>query len=363
MKKKERKPGRKKNYSLLLVCLISLLLFTGCKEGTTKIVFYTGFGKNEVFRIEQTSCSLPELMVYLTTTACRYEKVYGEKIWETNLEGITLEDNVKEMVLAQISQIKAMNLLAEKEGVELTREEEEKIREAAQAYYSGLNAREIQTMGVNRDTIRQLYREYALANKVYDYIIRDINPEVSDDEARTITVEHILIKTYTLDEEGKKQEFSESRKKEAYELALGVWEEAAAGKDFNLLVDTYNEDTQAQYSFRKGQMNESFEAAAFNLGKGEISEVVETEYGYHIIKCITTFNQEETDANKVQIVEEKRKEVFDERYSDFAEGLTKAFNTSLWEKVSLIRDEEVDTDDFFTIYEEYIGENGFSQWI
>lgn len=353
--------NRKKNW--LLAGLISLLLLSGCKEGDTKIVLYTGFGRNEVFRIEQTSCSLPELMVYLTTTGCRYEKVYGERIWETKLEGITLEDNVKEMVLAQISQIKAMTLLAEKEQVELTREEEEKIKEAAQAYYSGLNKREIEAMGVSRDTIRQLYRDYALANKVYDYLIRDVNPEVSDDEARTITVEHILLKTYTLDAEGRKQEFSAGEKQKTYELACEIWEQAVEGKDFNLLVDTYNEDTQSQYSFRKGQMNENFEEAAFNLGKGEISEVVETEYGYHIIRCITTFNQEETDANKIQIVEEKRKEVFNERYSAFVEGLTKAMNTSLWEKVRLIHDEEVETTDFFEIYEEHMGENSFSQWI
>ena len=33
--------------------------------------------------------------------------------------------------------------------------------------------------------------------QVYEYIIKDINPEISDDEARTITVDYILIKTYT----------------------------------------------------------------------------------------------------------------------------------------------------------------------
>ena len=350
-----------KKVIIIIMCMM-LLFLTGCGEKNTKIVLHTGFSKNEVFRVEQMSCSLPELMIYLTTTQSRYEKVYGEQIWETSLEGVTLEENMKDMVLAQLSQIKAMNLLAEQEKIELDKEESKKAEEAAEAFYKTLSKEEIRLLNADKELIRKLYKEYAVANKVYYYLIKDINPEVSDDEARTITVDHILIKTYSLDENNQKVEYSGEQKREAFLKAQEVLKKAENGVSFDSLIATYNEDRQSQYSFRKGEMNLEFETAAFNLGKGEISEIVETEYGYHIIKCITTFNQEETDANKIKIVEKKRDEVFGQRYSEFASRLTKAVNEKLWEEISLIQEGDIDTSEFFDIYEEYFGDVFSFQW-
>lgn len=351
-----------KRNTIILIMFILLFLFTGCGEKSTKIVLHTGFAKDEVFRVEEMSCSLPELMVYLTTTQSRYEKVYGERIWETNLNGVTLEENMKDMVLAQLSQIKAMNLLAAQEQVELSTEEMEMVEEAAKAFYETLTKEERKILDADKELIKRLYQEYALANKVYYYLIKDINPEVSDDEARTITVDHILIKTYFLDENNQKVEYDAKQKREAFAKAQEVLKKAQEGISFDSLIAAYNEDSQSQYSFRKGEMNLGFETTAFNLGKGEISEIVETEYGYHIIKCITTFNQEETDANKIKIVEKKREEVFGQRYSEFAAELTKAVNEDLWEEITLIQEDEIDISEFFDIYQEYLGDEFSSEW-
>lgn len=345
----------KRSKIIILVCIM-MFLITGCSEKKTKIVLHTGFAKDEVFRVEEMSCSLSEMMVYLTTTQSRYEKVYGERIWETNLEGLTLEENMKDMVLAQLSQVKAMNLLAIQEQVELNEEEKSKVKEAANEFYETLSKEERKVLDADKDLIERLYREYAIANKVYYHIIKDVNSEVSDDEARTITVDHILIKTYSLDENNQKIEYDEAQKREAFAKAQEVLQKAKEGISFDSLIATYNEDTQSQYSFGKGELNLGYETAAFNLGKGEISDIVETEYGYHIIKCITTFNKEETDANKIVIVEKRRKDAFEERYSQFAEGLTKAVNEDLWEKISLEEDIEIDTSEFFDIYQKYLGE-------
>ena len=195
--------------------------------------------------------------------------------------------------------------------------------------------------------------EQALANKLYDYIIRDINPEISDDEARTITVEQILIKTYTLDGSGQKVPFSDREKNAAYNRAREILKKIWADESFEELMAQYNEADEGTISFGKGGMESVYETAAFNLGTDEVSEIVETSEGYVIIKCISTFNREETEANKVKIVDKRKREVFGAQYDAFVATLTKELNTKLWDSITLNEDEQVSSTNLMEVYSKY----------
>lgn len=341
-----------------VLCLVLVLGgLAACGDGSgTRVVFTTGFGKDEVFRIGDTGCTRSELMVYLTTTQNRYESVYGPEVWNVAKDDVTLEENVKETVLARIAQIKTMCLLAESKGVELDESEMQLVSQAVEQYFASLNETEIQLMDVDEKTVRQLYSEYALANKVYRYIIQDINPEISDDEARTITVQHILLRTWTTDGSGARVAYTEEARQSVYEKAYEIREMAAEGQDFAELASRYSEDTNITYSFGKGEMDEAFEETAFSLETDEISQVIETEAGYHIIKCISTFDREQTELSKLEIVEERRREVFGEEYDAFVDTLVRQLNTKLWNEITLIHDDQVTTMDFFDIYSEYFPE-------
>lgn len=352
-------------YRRIAMAILAALLVTGCqRSGETTgeaaeeptVVLTSGFARNEVFKIESMSGTLPEIMVYLVNMQEQYESVYGKEIWQRDLNGTTLAESVKDTVLANLAQVKAMNLLAQKHNVTLDEMEKQFAKEAAKEYYESLNETEIAVMQVDEELLAQMYEEYALANKVYEYIIKDINPEISDDEARTITVDYILIKTYTTDGTGAKIEYSEEDKQEARDLAEDILRQAKEeGSDFKELVLKYSEGDKGTYSFGKGETEEGFEQAAFNLATGEISNLVETPSGFYIIKCLSTFDKDQTSANKVKIVEEKREEVFGEEYDAFAQGLTRDINEKLWESISLVDDEEVTTRQFFNIYHDYFG--------
>ncbi len=339
-----------------VLLLIPVLFLTGCSlpADTYKVVFTTGFSNDEVFRIEESVCSLQELMVYLVNTQNGYEKSFGAELWSYETAEGTVEEKLKNSVLAKLAQIKAMNLLAQEMGMELDEKEIELAETAASKYFDSLSESDIEAMkGVTLETIVQIYSEYALAEKLYDYIIRDINPEISDDEARTITVEQIFLKTYDLDASGEKVTYNDTAKNTVYLKAKSIQNQLIDGTSFEELMSEYNEAEESTISFGKGEVEEAYETVAFNLGTEEISDVVEVSDGYVIIKCVTTFNREETEYNKVRIVAERKREVFGEQYDAYVDTLTKELNEELWDSIEVTSDENVTTNSLWNVYTEY----------
>ena len=95
-----------------------------------------------------------------------------------------------------------------------------------------------------------------------------------------VKAQHILFKT-----QGKTPEEIEKIK----EKARGVLERAKKGEDFSSLAKQYSDDSTAAAGgdlgdFGRGQMVPEFEKAAFSLGVGAISDLVQTQFGIHIIK-------------------------------------------------------------------------------
>lgn len=341
----------------LAVLVLALGAFSACSGRGSRVVFTTGFGRDEVFRIDDVKCTKAEIMVYLVTTQNRYESVFGPEIWNVSREDVTLEENVKDTVLARIAQIKTMCLLAKDRELELDDRETALAVQAAAEYFGSLTEAEVALLNVSEEDIVNMYSEYALANKVYRDIIGDVNPEISDDEARTITVQQIMLRTWMNDGSGARVEYADDVKRSVYEKVCGIRKMAVeGGQDFLELASRYSDEANITFSFGKGELDPVFEEAAFSLETDEISQVVETKDGYHIIKCINTFDREQTDLSKLEIVEKRRKEAFGEVYDAFAEPLVRQLNTKLWEEITLVHDEELTTMNFFDVYEKYFGE-------
>jgi peptidyl-prolyl cis-trans isomerase D len=119
---------------------------------------------------------------------------------------------------------------------------------------------------------------------------------------KEVRARHIL---FRLDRNAQEEE-----EKKVREKATMVLEKARKGDDFANLAKQYSEGPTAPKGgdlgyFSRGRMAKPFEEASFKLKQGEISELVRTQYGYHIIKV------EEIKEARVKILEEVRGEIKD----------------------------------------------------
>lgn len=105
------------------------------------------------------------------------------------------------------------------------------------------------------------------------------------------------------------------------ETATGVLTRARAGEDFAKLATTYSQDTGTAPKggdlgfFPRGRMVKPFEEAAFNLSAGAISDLVESQFGLHIIKA------EEVQAERERPLDEVRTEIHQELVRERAREL------------------------------------------
>ena len=107
--------------------------------------------------------------------------------------------------------------------------------------------------------------------------------------------------------------------------ARRILEELSSGADFGMLARERSLDTgSAQRDgdlgwFGRGQMVQPFEQAAFALAVGEISDVVQTDYGYHII--LLTGHKDATHPELDEVIDEVRSdaegEIITERFQQW----------------------------------------------
>lgn len=267
-----------KHLKLLIYAVIVALLLSGC--GLVK-VNQSEADKSIVAKVDGEIISKEQFDKMFEVFKTQEEMRQGPEVWDKTYEGKKYIDLAKEHILEQMIQDKIQLKKADELKLTLTQEEvDAEVDKWRNMFDSDEKFKEfLETVKMDEEYFVDSIRKDLIINKLKENMTENV--QITEEEVAVfynthldmfnrVKASHILLET---EEEAQK-----------------ILERVKAGEDFNSLAKEYSTDPSAKENsgdlgyFRHGDMVETFEAAAFALKPGEISELVKSQYGYHIIK-------------------------------------------------------------------------------
>ncbi len=161
-------------------------------------------------------------------------------------------------------------------------------------------ARELRILGASRETWEKQNIDQQTLRLVLE---RELNVTCTDadvkkyydehpsmfEEGESVRVCHILFATV---DPATRQELAEEKKQAKRKQADEIRKRVVAGEDFTKLAKEFSEDpgvkeNNGEYKFKRDDpFVEEFKAASFAMSTNQVSEIVTTQFGYHIIKLL-----------------------------------------------------------------------------
>lgn len=291
-----------KPLALLLAAALSGLLFTACSSQTNYLTDAEGkpVKVSKVATIDGKDVSLEEFRYYFLSSKTYYEQMFSSMSggengapadpWADNAEMVEM---VKEQALQSVVNERVTRAYAKENNIELSIEDKKAIDDNVKSAIDQLGGRPqfkaaLEEQFMTEKFYRSMLESQLLQQKIQTTLIGPggrLAP--SEEEVKTyfsenyLHAKHILIST-----QGITDEAEIAKKKETADKAL---ERAKAGENFDALVTEYGEDPGMQqspdgYYFPEGQMVAEFYEGAKALAENGVSELVQSDFGWHIIQ-------------------------------------------------------------------------------
>ena len=264
-----------------------------------------------------------------------YQQLYGKTYWEmedVDSKGRNGASAAKKQVMDSLKQREVLYMEAQKRGYSLTAEEEKTAENNVTDTMKNFTDKQKKLEGLDEKTLKSEFKKNALAEKFRQILIKESGV---DEEALKATVNKKDYRQYTLQyykvsnqetsgEETK--EVSAEQKQTNLTNMQALQEKAKTAKDFTKLLDD-NDKTGIQYQtenlIKKDLkdstfLNKKLRKQIMEMDNGQISDIIEGDDGYYLIKMVNNDDSEAYDNQCQSVVNEEETKQFNARYAEFA---------------------------------------------
>ncbi len=293
---------------LILAVVLGMAVFTGCSE------------EKLVATVNGENITKTEFDSTFDSFKMQYEQQFGADVWNQDTGGRKFIDVAKEKILDVEIGFRLEAKKAKEMGLSVSDAEVKKQLDDAKTYFG----------------TEEKFNEFLTAQKM---TLESFNDSMKKQILSSKLQEKINEKTTVTDQEIEayfKANQAEFEKASASHILLKTLDEAKAvkaridaGEDFATVAKAVSTDPSVKEnggnmgSFAYGDMVEPFSKAAFAMKSGDVSDPVETEFGFHIIKSAGVKQEtlaEVKESIRTKLLTTKRDDV----YAKMMDELTKS---------------------------------------
>ena len=255
-----------------------------------------------------------------------------------NTATISGEKRSRLEVISNIVPTKALIAQADEYKISLTAEEQAQAEQEAEDFYNSLTDEQLKETGMEADTPSRVLQENALAKKIYDHVMSDSSAEVSDEQARMTTFYDMFFECYYEDDFGNIVVYSKDKiaeqKQKADEAYTSIKQQLSDNPNLNItfLGHTNNLQYAGSHTMSKDQILESYGQEVldtlYDMQDGDISQVIETENGYHIFQMTYLTDEKATATNKAELTKAANDAYFNNLLTNWVSKIDKDYTYS-----------------------------------
>lgn len=309
-----------------LAGVIGITTLTGCSGKLD--------GTKTVATVDGTEIPLGEVSFMMryqqAQTASMYASLLGSSsnsFWDEVADeesGETYGEQTRDGVLEEVELMYLLQGKAKDYGVEVTDEEKKAIDEAAKSFMEANTQETIAELGVTQEHVAKILELSTIKTKIYDPIVKDVDTNVSDEEAAQTAVTYVGVSTApSTGDDGKEQELTDEEKAQKKEQAQAILDQvlATADADMDAIAKQTDESLSAAASKFTTNSTEEDDStvpqevkdAVKDMQDGEVvSSLVEGEDSYYIVRLDKKLDEEATENKKTVIINDRKQDLYTE---------------------------------------------------
>ena len=314
-----------KSIFVMFLCLL-LIAITACSKPIPK--------EDIIATINGKAISKSEYMVYLYEATKDFNAIGGDDIWETDFDGQSAEDVVKERAFVTMLHVKVTSERANKYQVSLSDEEKASAKIDGDAELASMTEEQKNIISISNQDMYKIMEDTLLYKKVIEAVTKDYQPsetefhayfEQNKESQRAAYTEYTISNILVSDQQTAQQ----------------ISQRLKEGEDFQTLSQEYKSEKNQNNGVMgtyKNRLDAAFDMD-FNLEQGQISEPISTSEGYFVIRVDKKSIPDDAQLKEIMRTEytaSMKQKVFTDELNQWISDIEIERHDAVWNNVEMI---------------------------